>query len=343
MAQSTIGSGVQHEVHLARRPHGWPTLDDFAVVEAPIPEPAEGQALVRNVFMSVDPYMRGRMNDVKSYTPPFQLGKVLQGGAIGYVVSSRSSTLKEGDVVSSNNGWREYFVSDGRGLRTITVTAPLSAYLGTLGMPGLTAYVGLLDIGQPNEGETVFVSAASGAVGSVVGQLARIKGCTVIGSAGSDEKVRVLRDELGFDGAFNYKVTRPAQALRELAPDGIDIYFDNVGGDHLQATLSAMNNFGRIPLCGMISQYNATAPTPGPTNLALMVGKRLTMRGFIISDHMDRMPAFLQEVGGYVAAGRIVSRETVVEGVERAPEAFLAMLRGENIGKMLVRVGPDPL
>jgi len=257
MAQSTIGSGVQHEVHLARRPHGWPTLDDFAVVEAPIPEPAEGQALVRNVFMSVDPYMRGRMNDVKSYTPPFQLGKVLQGGAIGYVVSSRSSTLKEGDVVSSNNGWREYFVSDGRGLRTISpVTAPLSAYLGTLGMPGLTAYVGLLDIGQPNEGETVFVSAASGAVGSVVGQLARIKGCTVIGSAGSDEKVRVLRDELGFDGAFNYKVTRPAQALRELAPDGIDIYFDNVGGDHLQATLSAMNNFGRIPLCGMISQYN---------------------------------------------------------------------------------------
>jgi len=343
VTQSTIGSGVQHEVHLAKRPDGWPTLDDFAVVEAPIPEPAEGQALVRNVFMSVDPYMRGRMNDVKSYTPPFQLGKVMQGGAIGRVVASRSPTLKEGDVVSSMNGWREYFVSDGHGLQTISpVAAPLSAYLGALGMPGMTAYVGLLDIGQPKEGETVFVSAASGAVGSVVGQLARIKGCKVIGSAGSDEKVRVLRDELGFDGAFNYKTTRPSEALRELAPDGIDIYFDNVGGGHLQAALSAMNNFGRIPLCGMISQYNDTAPTPGPSNLALMVGKRLTMRGFIVSDHMDRMPAFLREVGGYVAEGRIVSRETVVEGVERAPEAFLAMLRGENIGKMVVRVGPDP-
>ena len=215
-------------------------------------------------------------------------------------------------------------------------------YLGVLGMPGMTAYVGLLDIGQPKAGETVFVSAASGAVGSVVGQLARITGCRTIGSAGSDEKVRFLRDELGFDAAFNYKETPPEQALRQAAPDGLDIYFDNVGGDHLQAAISAMKPFGRIPLCGMISTYNATTPPPGPNNLMLMVAKRLTMRGFLVGDHADRKAAFREEVGRYVREGRIRVRETVVDGIERAPEAFLALLRGDHIGKMVVRVGPDP-
>jgi len=244
---------VNHEIHLVARPQGWPAPDDFQLVETPLPEPAEGQALVRNVFMSVDPYMRGRMNDVKSYTPPFALNKVMQGGAIGTVVTSRTPALPEGAVVLSNAGWREYFVSDGRGLERIEQpTAPLSAYLGVLGMPGMTAYIGLLDIGRPKAGETVFVSAASGAVGSVVGQLARIKGCRVVGSAGSEAKVRFLLDDLGFDAAFNYKEIEPAAALREHCPDGIDIYFDNVGGEHLRAAISAMRNFGRIPLCGMI-------------------------------------------------------------------------------------------
>src|SRR5438105_8719495 len=209
-------------------------------------------------------------------------------------------------------------------------------------MPGMTAYVGLLNIGQPKPGETVFVSAASGAVGSVVGQLARIKGCRAIGSASSDEKVRFLRDELGFDDAVNSKETPPDQALWQAAPDGIDIYFDNVGGDHLQAAINAMKPFGRIPLCGMNSTYNAVTPPPGPNNLMLMVAKRLTMRGFLVGDHADRKAAFFAEVGGYVRDGRIRVRETVVEGIERAPEAFLALLRGDHIGKMVVRVGPDP-
>jgi len=334
---------VNHEIHLVARPQGWPTLDDFQLVETPLPAPAEGQALVRNVYMSVDPYMRGRMNDVKSYTPPFALHKVMQGGAIGTVVASRAPALPEGAVVLSNAGWREYFVSDGRGLERIEHPAvPLSAYLGVLGMPGMTAYVGLLDIGRPQEGETVFVSAASGAVGSVVGQLARLKGCRVVGSAGSQAKAHFLLDDLGFDAAFNYKEVEPGVALREHCPDGVDIYFDNVGGEHLRAAISAMKNFGRIPLCGMISQYNDTAPQPGPNNLALMIGKRLTMQGFLVSDHMDRTAAFRAEVGGYLADGRLTSRDTVADGIARAPQAFLDLLHGENIGKMLVRLAPDP-
>jgi NADPH-dependent curcumin reductase CurA len=337
-----MSSGLNREIHLVARPQGWPTLDTFALVEMPIPEPTEGQVLVRNIFMSVDPYMRGRMNAVRSYATPYEVGQVLYGGAVGQVVGSHTPAFAVGDIVLSNNGWREFFVSDGHGLGRIAPAAPLSYYLGVLGMPGMTAYVGLLDIGQPKAGETVFVSAASGAVGSVVGQLARITGCRAIGSVGSDEKVRYLLDELGFDAAFNYKETPPEQALRQAAPDGIDIYFDNVGGDHLQAAINAMKPFGRIPLCGMISTYNAATPPPGPNNLMLMVAKRLTMRGFLVGDHAHRKAAFREDVGRYVREGRIRVRETVVDGIAQAPEAFLGLLRGDHIGKMVVCVGPDP-
>jgi NADPH-dependent curcumin reductase CurA len=332
---------INREIHLASRPQGRPSPDTFRLVETPLPQPAEGQVLVRNLYMSVDPYMRGRMNAARSYAPPYEVGQVLYGGAIGRVVTSRTPALAAGDVVLSGRGWREYFVSAGSDLERIEPRAPLSYYLGVLGMPGMTAYVGLYDLAEPQPGETVFVSAASGAVGSVAGQLARMRGCTVIGSVGSEEKLRHVRDDLGFNAAFNYRVTAPDQALAELAPDGIDVYFDNVGGDHLQAAIGAMCMYGRITVCGMISTYNATAPEPGPNNLMLLVSRRLRMRGFIVSDHGDRQAAFREEVGGYLRAGRITVRETIVDGIERAPDAFLAMLRGDHIGKMCVRLAPD--
>lgn len=330
------------EIRLAARPNGLPKDSDFELVDTPVPEPGEGQVLVRNIYMSVDPYMRGRMNDVRSYVPPFQLGAPLEGGAIGRVEHSRHADWAQGDYVSNQLGWREYFVSDGRGLSRVNPTvAPLAANLGVLGGTGLTAYVGLLDIGQPKQGETVFVSAAAGAVGSVVGQIASLKGCRVVGSAGSDAKVTFLRQELGFDAAFNYKVSSPQGALGQTCPDGIDVYFDNVGGDHLQAALNHMNPFGRIPACGMISVYNSESPVPGPDNLSLIVRQRLTVRGFIISDHLDRRHAFIEDMSSWLREGRVKSHETVVDGIENAPKAFLGLLNGENIGKMLVRLGPE--
>jgi len=342
---------INHEIHLAARPKGWPTPDDFRLVETPLPEPAQGEALVRNIYMSVDPYMRGLMDDVTSYyTLPFELGKVMQGAAIGRVVASRTDSLAEGDVVLSNNGWREYFVSGAggldftageRGMERIDPVAPLPAYLSVLGIPGMAAYVGLLDIGKPKEGETVFVSGAGGAVGAIAGQLARLKGCRVVGSAGSEAKVRYLIDELHFDGAFNYKEVDLDTALREHCPQGIDLYFDNVGGEQLRAAITALNPFGRITLCGTISQYNNTAPQPAPDNLRLLPDKRILLQGFIVSDHLGRWPEFVQEVSAYMADGRITRRETIADGIERAPQAFLDMLHGQNIGKMLVRLGPD--
>lgn len=324
------------EVRLARRPNGWPTPSDFELAETELPELEDGEVLVRNLYMSVDPYMRGRMNDVKSYTPPFALGEALQGGAIGEVQRSKHATLREGDLVQHGLGWREAFVSDGRGLGVIeTKGAPIPAYLSVLGGTGFTAYVGLLDLGQPKAGETVFVSAAAGAVGSIAGQIAKLKGCRVVGSAGSDEKVAWLRD-LGFDEGINYKAGDLDAALGRACPDGIDVYFENVGGDHLQAALNHMNPFGRIPACGMISQYNS--PQPGPNNLSAIVRQRLTVRGFILSDHADRRPAFLADMTQWLAEGKLTSHETVVDGIENAVEAFIGLLRGENTGKMLVRL-----
>ena len=324
------------EVHHAARPRGVPQLTDFRVVDVDLPDPADGEVLIENAFVSVDPYMRGRMNDTKSYVPPFQIGEPLTGGAVGQVISSRNDQWPEGTWVVHNLGWRELALSDGAGLLPFDPSlAPVSTALGVLGMPGLTAYVGLLDVGRPKEGETVFVSGAAGAVGSAVGQIAKLKGCRVIGSAGSAEKIAWLR-ELGFDEVFDYRETSAREALR----DGIDVYFDNVGGETLEAALSALRPRGRVVACGAISQYNATELPPGPRNLFLVVTKRLRIEGFIVSDHFDRLPAFLADAGPWVRDGSLRYRETIVEGIENAPAAFIGLLAGENVGKMLVRVGP---
>jgi hypothetical protein len=333
-------NAINREIRLAARPVGFPKDSDFELAELPIPAPGEGEVLVRNVYMSVDPYMRSRMNDMKSYVPPFQIGEPMTGGAVGQVIESRSDALEAGDWVNSMLGWREYYAADGSSLTKIDPDlAPVPKALGVLGLTGWTAYVGLLDLGQPKEGETVFVSAASGAVGSIVGQLAKLKGCRAIGSAGSVEKVAWAK-EVGFDDAFNYKEESPARALDRLCPDGIDVYFENVGGDHLEAALTRMRTFGRVVLCGLISQYNDTEMRPGPS-LVPALRDRLTIRGFIISDHFDRLPDFLHDMSGWLREGKIKDEETVVEGIENAPAAFMGLLRGENRGKMLVKVGPE--
>jgi NADPH-dependent curcumin reductase CurA len=330
------------EIRLAARPHGVPVATDFQLAEVELPDPAEGQFLVRNAYVSVDPYMRGRMNETKSYVPPFALGEALRGGAVGRVVASRNDRWPDGAWVQHDLGWREAAVLDGRGARVVDpAVAPVSTALGVLGMTGLTAYVGIVDIGGVGEGDVVFVSGAAGAVGSVAAQLARVRGARVIGSAGTPDKVAWL-GELGLDAAFDYRETDTRTALRELAPDGIDVYFDNVGGETLEAAIGSMRLRGRIVACGSISRYNATEALPGPRNLFMVVTKRLRMQGFIVSDHADRFPAFLAEVAPLVADGTILHRETIVDGIERAPEAFIGLLEGANVGKMLVRVGPEP-
>ncbi len=334
---------MPRQIVLVSRPSGWPTEDNFAVTEADRPELADGQVRVRNLFMSVDPYMRGRMNDGESYVPPFQLGEPLQGGAIGSVTESRSADLAEGDLVLHMLGWRDEAVLPARHAQKVAAaegTAGLSpsAYLGVLGMPALTAYVGLLDIAALKPGDVVFVSGAAGAVGSMAGQIAKLKGAArVIGSAGSEEKVRWLR-EIGFDAAFNYKAAPVFGQLREAAPEGIDVYFDNVGGDHLEAALAVLNTHGRVALCGAIAHYNATELPAGPHNLALAIGKRLTLRGFIVSDHQNRTPDMVADVSGWLRAGQLFHAETVVEGLDQAPSAFINLLRGHNTGKMVVRL-----
>ncbi len=333
---------TSREICLAARPRGAPVASDFELAEVELPDPGDGEILVRNAYVSVDPYMRGRMNDAKSYVPPFALGEPLRGGAVGQVIASRNDRWPEGAWVQHDLGWREAAVLDGRGVRAVDpAVAPVSTSLGVLGMTGFTAYVGIDDIGGVGEDDTVFVSGAAGAVGSIAAQLARVRGARAIGSAGTPEKVAWL-DELGLDAAFDYRETETRQALRELAPDGIDVYFDNVGGETLEAAIGAMRLRGRIVACGSISRYNATEALPGPRNLFMMVTKRLRMQGFIVSDHADRFPAFLAEVAPLVAEGTIRHRETIVDGIERAPEAFIGMLDGANVGKMLVRVGPEP-
>ncbi|WP_333770748.1 NADP-dependent oxidoreductase [Streptomyces sp. IBSBF 2435] len=323
---------------LAARPHGWPTPADFALVETPNPEPEPGQILVRNLFLSVDPYMRGRMNDVKSYAPPYELDRPMLGGAVGRVVASAADGVAVGDHVLHGLGWREYALVDAAQAAVVDpAQAPLSAYLGVLGMTGLTAYAGLLRAAEFTAGETVFVSGAAGAVGNQVGQIARLKGAArVIGSAGTDEKCALLVDEYGFDAAFNYKNGPVAAQLKDAAPDGIDVYFDNVGGEHLEAAISALRVHGRAALCGAISAYNDTEPGPGPRNLGLLVGRRITLRGFLVRDHQDLKPDFVRDVGGWLRDGTLRYRETVVTGIDQAVAAFLGMLRGENTGKTVV-------
>jgi NADPH-dependent curcumin reductase CurA len=324
--------------HLAARPQGWPVPGDVALREIPVGEPGEGRILVRNLYFSVDPYMRSRMNEGKSYVPQYEIDQPMDGGAVGEVIASGADGFAVGDHVLHGLGWREYAeFPASRAVKVDAARAPLSAYLGVLGGTGLTAYVGLLETASFKEGDAVFVSGAAGAVGSVVGQIAKIKGASrVIGSAGSDEKVKRLVEDFGFDAAFNYKNGPVKDQLKAAAPDGIDVYFDNVGGDHLEAAISRMNNFGRITLCGMIAQYNTTELPAAPRNLTQVLTKRLRMQGMIVTDHMNLQPQFVADVAGWLAEGRLKHQETVVEGIENGFDAFLGVMRGDNTGKMIV-------
>ncbi|GGM12232.1 NADP-dependent oxidoreductase [Dactylosporangium sucinum] len=324
---------------LAARPEGVPTAEHFRLVEEEVPTPGPGQVVVRNEVMSVDPAMRGRMNDVPSYVAPFQLDQPLEGGAVGTVVASESPDVPVGASVLHGLGWREYALLDAKHTRVVdTAAAPPSAFLGVLGMPGLTAYAGLLDVAHMKPDENVFVSGAAGAVGSLAGQIARLRGARlVIGSAGSAEKVRYLVEDLGFDAAFNYKDGSIRTQLKQLTPDGIDVYFDNVGGEQLEAALFRMNLHGRVAVCGAISQYNRP-DAQGIRNLSLLISKRITLQGFLVMDHWGRRQAFVEEMTGWLREGRVQVPETFVDGIEHAPDAFLGMLRGENLGKMIVRL-----
>lgn len=327
------------EIHLRNRPVGMPEPDDFELVTVDVSDPADGEVTVRNLYMSVDPYMRGRMRDRESYVPPFQIGEVLSGGAVGKVVASEHPDFEPGDVVFSRKGWREAFTGPGEELRRLgEISAPPSAYLGVLGMPGRTAYVGLLEVGALEDGETVLVSGAAGAVGSVVGQIAKLKGCRVVGSAGSRKKIDWLTGELGFDHAFDYNEGRLREQIQEGAPEGVDVYYDNVGGDLLEAAISEMRQFGRIVLCGAISMYNATEPPPGPRNLPRAIGMGLTLRGFLVGHFPELAEDFRRDMESWVESGEVKYRETVFEGIERAPEAFIGLFTGANIGKMVVRL-----
>ena len=331
---------TSRDVQLAQRPVGMPELSDFTVVDAAVGAPQQGQVQVRNLCMSVDPYMRGRMVDRKSYVPPFQIGETLTGGAIGVVEQSEHPDYKVGDHVESMFGWREAFTADATGMRNLgqELQAPASAYLGILGMPGMTAYVGLLGAASLKDGETVFVSGAAGAVGSVAGQIAKLKGCRVVGSAGQAEKVALLTDELGFDSAFNYHDGNLLNHLREAAPDGLDVYFDNVGAEHLQAAIMHMRPFGRIALCGAIAQYNDTEPRPGPNNLAMAIGLGLTLKGFIVSHYESMRSDFERDVGGWLANNQLHYRETVFDSIDQAGLAFQGLFTGANTGKMIVNL-----
>jgi NADPH-dependent curcumin reductase CurA len=329
------------QVHLKSRPAGMPTHDNFALVTIELPQPAAGEVLVKNLYMSVDPYMRGRMREDAVYAQAYAVNEVMYGGAIGEVIESKDPSLTAGDIVLNQKAWQDRFVAPANTLVKLKPfdRAQLSLYMGTLGMPGLTSYVGLFKFGEPKAGDTVFVSAASGAVGANVCQIAKLKGCRVIGSCGSDEKAQWLKDECGVDEVINYKTCGDlSAALAAVAPEGIDVYFENVGGDHLQAAINSMNPYGRIAACGMISGYNSANPEPGPNNLMLIVGKKIRITGFIVSDHVDMRDAFLSEMIPWIQAGKIKSHETVVEGIDHAVDAFLGLFRGNNFGKMVVKL-----
>ena len=329
---------MSREIRLASRPHGLPTAANFSLVRAELAPPQDEQVLVRNLFMSVDPYMRGRMNDRRSYVPPFELGKPLDGGAVGEVIESRARDFKPGDAVVSSFGWRECFVAAPTELRPASrEVQPLSVHLGVLGMPGMTAWAGL-NLVDVKTADVIYISGAAGAVGNVAGQLAKLRGCRVIGSAGSTEKVAFLREECGFDVAFNYKDGAVLEQLRVAAPDGIDVYFDNVAGEALEAALSALRVHGRIIACGGISSYNAEKPRPGPSNLFNMITQRLTMKGLMVRDSMDRQGEFEREVGSYFRAGKLKNKETIVDGIDNAVGAFLGLFQGKNVGKMVVKL-----
>jgi NADPH-dependent curcumin reductase CurA len=330
---------TSREIRLKSRPVGMPGAENFELATVTVPDPAPGEVQVKNIWMTVDPYMRGRMVDRASYVPPFQLGEPLQGGAIGEIAASNDPRLKRGDLVSTMFGWRESFNAPAANLQKLeTFGLPPQAFLGVAGMPGLTAWVGLLKIAALKPGDVVFVSAAAGAVGSVVCQIAKIKGHTVIGSAGGAAKGAFLK-QIGVDHVIDYKATANlTEALLQAAPNGLDVYFDNVGGEHLEAALTAANRFARFALCGMISQYNVAGMPAGPRNLMFAVGKSLRLEGFIVSNHFNLLPEFQKDMSGWMREGKLTWKETVENGIENAPAAFLKLFKGENLGKMLVKL-----
>lgn len=328
-------------ITLAARPSGYPKEGDFKLIESPVEDLRDGEVLVRTLYLSVDPYMRGRMNDVKSYAEPVKIGEVMGGGVVGKVAESRNPLFKEGDIVEALLGWQDYARTDGKGLRKIDpALAPISTALGVLGMPGLTAYFGLLDICHPQPGETVVVSGAAGAVGMLVGQIAKIKGCRVVGIAGSDEKINYLMDELGLDAAFNYKTTADYfERLKALCPRGIDVYFDNVGGEITDAVFRLINTKARISICGQISQYNVEKPELGPRLLlAMLLIRQARAEGFLVFQFADRYPEGIRQMAEWIRAGKLKYKEDIVDGLENTPRAFIGMLKGDNLGKRLVKV-----
>jgi NADPH-dependent curcumin reductase CurA len=329
---------LNRQIVLKSRPEGMPGLDNFVLTKSAIPEPGDGEVLMRTLYLSLDPYMRGRMSAAKSYAKPAEVGQPMVGGTVGEIVASRHPEYAGGDIVLSYGGWQEYAVSNGTGLRKLDpAAAPISTALGVLGMPGMTAYVGLLEIGQPKPGETVVVAAASGAVGSVVGQIAKIRGCRAVGIAGGAEKCRYVTGTLGFDACVDHRASDLHESLAAACPAGIDVYFENVGGAVQQTVWPLLNDFARVPVCGLIAQYNLTTPIPGPEMFSVL-RKRLTLRGFIVTDFANKQGDFLREASEWVRSGRVKYREDIVDGLENAPAAFLGMLQGKNFGKVLVRV-----
>ncbi|WP_201835831.1 NADP-dependent oxidoreductase [Microvirga zambiensis] len=337
---------TNRRIVLAARPEGEPTPDHFRRESAPLPEPGPGQILIQIHWLSLDPYMRGRMSAAKSYAKPVGIGEVMEGGTVGEVVVSNHPVYASGDFVLSHSGWQEYAVADGDSVRKLDPNfAPVSTALGVLGMPGMTAYTGLLNIGQPKSGETVVVAAAAGPVGSLVGQIAKIKGCHVVGLAGGLEKCAYLLNELGFDAAIDHRASDMPERLAEACPRGVDVYFENVGGAVWNAVFPLLNDFARVPVCGLVAHYNDTTLPPGPDRTPLLMravlSKRLTLRGFIVRDFASQADEFRREVGTWLESGQIKYREDVVEGLEHAPEAFIGMLKGRNLGKTLVRIGQN--
>ncbi|MGU3538171.1 NADP-dependent oxidoreductase [Methylobacterium sp. A54F] len=336
-------AAMNRRIVLASRPHGEPTPAHFRLEENRVPSAGEGELLLRTRYLSLDPYMRGRMSAAKSYAEPVAIGDVMVGQTVSEVVSSDNPKFREGDLVLAQGGWQDYLVSDGTGLRKVDPgAAPPSTALGILGMPGMTAYTGLLTIGDPKPGETVVVAAAAGPVGSLVGQIARLKGARAVGIAGGSEKCAYLTEELGFDAAVDHRGENLREALAEACPKGIDVYFENVGGPVFEAVLPLLNDFARMPVCGLVSAYNATAlpdgPDRSPALMRMVLTKRLRIQGFIVWDFADQAPAFARDVGQWLRDGRVKYREDLVEGLENAPEAFIGMLRGRNFGKLVVKV-----
>jgi NADPH-dependent curcumin reductase CurA len=338
----TTPTRTNRQFKLIARPVGLPKRTDFEFTSAPVAEPGAGEVLVKVQYISLDPAMRGWMNEGKSYIPPVKLGEVMRAGAAGRVLASKNAAFAEGDYVTGWTGVQEYSLSDGNGLvRVDPRVAPLPVYLGTLGMPGMTAYFGLLDIGKPQPGDTVVVSGAAGAVGTVVGQIARIKGCRAIGIAGGADKCRYLTQELGFDGAIDYKSGDVKEGLKQHCPQGVNVYFDNVGGDILDTVLTRITRGARIVICGAISQYNNTAPVKGPSNYLSLLVNRASMTGMVVFDYTGRYALAAREMAGWIAEGKLKTREDIVEGFDAFPETLLRLFKGENLGKLLIRVAGD--